>query len=286
MNKADFNTNPAGFPLEADATLGFLQENLMSAIEGLAKLMRPDGVLVPVIVSGCERSGGSLADGWVLHTTGELIFFEGGSIGATCIIEETAVSKNNLDGTPVNRYFTRKMKFGSGVGSFSFSPDVRIGSLTGLADQIYRAASAGGNSGDWVILFGMGTVTGGSGGIQAGIAMKGYTPVSAGSYNSPVSVGSPVWLGTDGAWSTSDPGGGLKFEPYTTKHMRTLQRNKLHAVGAFLPFKSGVAELTTFFDGSGLGFGEWLGWAVANSNNGTLNLGSAISGVVWVQRLS
>jgi hypothetical protein len=285
MNSVDFNSTPAGFPLEADATLGFMQQNLIDAIQGVAKLLRPDGFLFPFILSGCVRSGNSLGDGWVLHTTGELLFFEGGTIQSTAIIEETTVSKNNLDGTPIDRYFTRKMKFGTGTGSFSFSPDARIGSLAGAFQNLYHAA-AGGDDGGWVILKGMTPVSGGSGGITAGLAMKDYVPVSAGSYNSPVSSGSPVWLGTDGAWYPSNPGGGLQFNPYINRHVRTLYKNRIHPVGSLLPLKSGVAELTTFFDGTGLGLGEWLGWAIANGNNSTLNLGSDIAGVSWLQRLS
>jgi hypothetical protein len=57
-------------------------------------------------------------------------------------------------------------------------------------------------------------------------------------------------------------------------------------VGSLLPMKSGVTELTTFFPGTGLGIGEWAGWALCNGNNSTLNLSSAISGVSFIQRMS
>jgi hypothetical protein len=38
MNYTDFFAAPNGFPLESDATLGFMQTDYQSAITGLAKL--------------------------------------------------------------------------------------------------------------------------------------------------------------------------------------------------------------------------------------------------------
>lgn len=109
MNYADFTTAPDGFPLESDATLGFMQTAYSEAVRALAQLAGDD----LVVVSGCIESGSVMSDGWIL-LDGDLVFFEGGTISANFIIQEVATQKANQNGTLVDRYFVKKAVFGSG----------------------------------------------------------------------------------------------------------------------------------------------------------------------------
>lgn len=284
MNFTDFNTSPAGFPLEADATLGFTQSNLLDGILGLAKMMGES--LAGVILSGCTIVGSTMTDGWILYD-GEVLFFEGGTVQSTWIIEETTVSKNNQDGTSVPRYYTRKAKFGSGSGSISFN-FTRVGTIADQAQNAASMAAAGDYQGSaqWVIFQGLNPVSAGAGGITSGRAFYGSQLVKVNSYGSAVSSGSPVYLMPDGTWTTVSGGSGaLQFNPYTNKHLRTFYRKRMHPLGSILWWKNGVAELTTFFPGSGLGLTEWDGFAIANGSNGTLNLSAAIAGLTAIQRI-
>jgi hypothetical protein len=289
MNRVDFNTLPAGFPLESDATLGFMQGNLIDAIEGLAAMMGEPAPGTGVILSGCEVTGGTMSDGWILYNDGgtyEVLFFEGGSVGATFLIQQTTVSKSNQDGTSVARYYTRKAVFGGGGGAINFSNLARWRGIAVAAAGI-QAVAAGGeySSTDWVILSGLEPVSGGSGGITAGRAAYGGRAVEVSSYGSPVSSGSPIYLKTDGTWTPTSGGGALQFNPWTARHVRTLMKNKMHPVGSILWLKNGVSDLTTYFS-TGLGFHYWQGWAIADGTNSTLNLSAAITGVTAVQRIS
>lgn len=116
MNYADFDTQPNGFPLESDATLGFVQRNFQEALEnGLAKILGPGSW----ILDGVVVTGGVASDGWVYHN-GEILFFQGGSVSANFIIDENVVQKANEDSTLIDRYFTRFCRFGTGAGQTAF----------------------------------------------------------------------------------------------------------------------------------------------------------------------
>ena len=116
MNYADFDTQPNGFPLESDATLGFVQRNLSTAIETLAKVLGPGSW----ILDGVVVSGGTCTDGYIFHNN-EILKFIGGSVSTNFIIDETVVQKANEDSTLVDRYFTREARFGTGAGEVTFS---------------------------------------------------------------------------------------------------------------------------------------------------------------------
>lgn len=284
MNYIDFDTNPAGFPLESDATLGRMQRNMLDVLNGLVKALYSTPFGFPVIVSGCEISGSSMADGWVLHTDGELYFFEGGTIQSTAIIVENVVTKANQDGTIVNRYFERKMTFGSGPGSF-IPPLPGFQLVSHIGQNIARLASAGAGADGWVILSGLEAVSGGSGGIQAGVAIYRSNTLLVNSYNSPVSDVSPRWLGTDGLWYGSNPGNGLQFNPYTNVYLDTYHRKMNCPIGTIQWVKNGSSVLTNYFN-SGIGHSKWQGFYIANGSNGTIDLSGAISGVTAIQRIS
>lgn len=117
MNYADFDNQPNGFPLESDATLGFLQRNFQEALEnGLAKILGSGSW----ILDGVVVTGGVASDGWVYHN-GEILFFQGGSVSTNFIIDETVVQKANEDATLVDRYFSRVCRFGTGAGQTAFA---------------------------------------------------------------------------------------------------------------------------------------------------------------------
>ncbi len=289
-NKIDFNALPAGFPLESDAILGQLQSNLQGVDLALGQMvgLPPNGWAY--VISGCVVSAGTMTDGWILLNNGgtyEVLFFEGGTVGSLYVISQTAVQKANEDGTLVDRIITRKCTFGSGVGAFQFQDVYKPATGFDAAKALAIIGKAQGDWANWVLLSGFDAVSGGAGGIGEGIALYNGKLVTAAAYTSAVSSGSPVYLQSDGTWTTGTPVGvAVTFNPYSDKHLRCFYRKRLHPIGSLLPMKSAVAELTTFFPGTGDGIGEWLGWALANGNNSTLNLSSAISGVSFIQRMS
>ena len=289
MNYVDFNTNPAGFPLESDAILGNSQGFLQDVVLALGKMMQLPAAGFGVVLTGCVVTGSSMTDGWILLNvagTYEIFFFEGGTVQPSYIISQTAVSKNNQDGSPVNRIYTRKCLFGSSGTTYQTQDLLSWGSVSQAFKALAHVAKGEGSYPLWVIISGLDAVSCGTGGIGAGVALYSGKYLAIPAYGSPVSSVSPVYLLEDGTWSTSSSGIPIAFSPYTDKHLRCFYRKSLHPVGSLLPMKTGVTELTTFFDGTGLGFGEWAGWAIANGSNSTLNLSAAIGSVSWIQRMS
>jgi hypothetical protein len=291
MNTIDLVTDPVGIPMESDGILDAMQRNYQDAILALAKMAQEPSPGFGVVLSGCVVTGSTMTDGWILLNragTYEVLFFEGGAVGSLYIIQETTEDFANEDGTVVPRIYSRKCVFGTGGTTYQFQDLYKFGSISEAFQNLAVVAKGGGGDWtNWVLLYGFNAVSGGSGGISAGVALYNGKVVVAAAYGSPVSSGSPVYLDRNGAWSTSAPSGVfVTFNPYSDRHLRCFQRKALHPIGSLLPIKTGVAELTTFFDGTGLGLGERLGWAIANGNNSTLNLSSAISGVSWIQRMS
>lgn len=266
MNNIDFNSSPDGFPLEADSTLGYMFDSLRDAILGLAKLADDD-----VIVSGVIDSGGSVTDGWIVKD-GEFLFFQGGTKSANCIIEETVISKNNQNGTPVDRYFTRKVIFGTGAGQFAFNSLRRVRSVFDLMSDLHRIAVLGEyDSAGWVVIEGL-EFNPGTNTVSAGTAYFGgeyfSLPAQAG-----VSSGTPYYITPDGEWSAADGTNYLEFAPYASRRIDAIVRRNMHPVGSlmFIADSDFTANMASQFDGTGLGSGDWLGWAIANGNNGTVS---------------
>lgn len=290
MNKIDFTTLPAGFPLTADAILGQLQDNINEVLTVLGKMMQLPPAGFAVVLSGCVVTGSSMTDGWILLNvagTYEIFFFQGGTVQSTYIIDEDTVTKNNQDGTPIPRIYTRKVVFGTGVGSFLFQDLYPFGTISQAFEVIADVAKASGSSANWVLVSGFDAVSAGAGGITGGVALYNGKVLIVPAYGSAVSSGSPVYLQSDGTWTAGTPSGVVvTFAPYSDLHLRCFYRKRLHPVGSLLPMKAGVTELTTFFPGTGLGIGEWVGWSIANGNNSTLNLSSEIASVSWIQRMS
>lgn len=258
MNNISF-VQPNGFPLEADATLGFMQSDYQSGINALAKALGGDYV----IVSGCEKVGANYAAGWVV-VGGEFLRFEGGAIGTACYIAQTIVPKPNADGTLVDRYFTRSVKMGVGVGQFGFYQFVRMDNLL----NAYKALRA--------IVFENAV-------ILSGCAVDSYDDVAqtvninfGNAYIDGMLKLVPSYSGTypayfDGvAWTTVLPSVvGISFDPFTEQYYSDVLSRQLSKIGEFKTF----VALSSDFDVTGLGRWSYKGWAICNGQNGTVNMG-------------
>lgn len=259
MNYADFFTQPLGFPLESDATLGFMQTDYQNAVKGLAKAFGAD----MVIVSGMAESGGTVADGWVL-LGGDLVFFEGGAKQSTFVVSEVWQSKNNSNGSPVNRYKTKKAVFGTGGTTYLYANLVRVESISGLQGRLFNLCIE-----NEVILSGCAVSSVNTGAstlvIAAGVAMIGSKFVTAPSYSGAY----PVFLKQDGTYSTTAPVSNyIRFDPYTSQRLpQVIERAS---------FQTGDIKITSVlsdrFDATGLGKWERKGWAICNGQNGTMDM--------------
>jgi hypothetical protein len=259
MNNISF-VQPNGFPLEADATLGFMQSDYQSGINALAKALGGDYV----IVSGCEKVGANYAAGWVV-VGGEFLRFEGGAVGLACYVAQTIVQKPNADGTLVDRYFTRSVKMGSGSGSFGFYQFVRMDSLLNCTKTLKAILNTEGavivsgcavDSYDNVAM----TVNINFGYAYVGGQLK-LVPSYSGTY--------PAYF--DGvSWTTVTPSVvDIKFDPFTEQYYADVLSRQLSKVGEVKTF----VALSSDFDVTGLGRWGFKGWAVCNGQNSTVNMG-------------
>lgn len=261
MNRADLNTAPNGFPLESDATLGFMQSAYTDGLNGIGKFF---GELV--IVSGVVQTGSNVTDGWIM-VQGELMFFLGGTVATNFFIEETVVSKANQSGTLVPRYFTRKAKFGTGTVQFPFANLQRIEGIQTLQNRLLDAITLEPE----VVMQGMAVTNVNTGAstcdISAGAAVINRKFIAAPAY----SGGYPAYLKDDGTWTnTAPPSNFIKFDPYTSQRFADVVARAAAPIGDIRM----RATLSTSFDGTGLGKWELKGWALANGANGTLDMRS------------
>lgn len=257
MNYADFLAAPNGFPLESDATLGFMQSDYQSAILGLAKLAGSD----LVIVSGMVDNGVTVTDGWFLWN-GAFTRFQGGTKQTNIVLEETVVAKQNDNGQMVNRYYTRVAKFGSGPGSIPYSSLKRIQTVENIYQtllQLFALEPAVIMSGLTVsnVQVGPGTLD-----ISAGVViideMVKEVSAYAGTY--------PVYLDSDGQWQNSVPSGTyIAFNPYTSQRLGSVYKRATTQSGEVIM----QVVSSDRFDSSGLGRWEMLGFAMMNGANDT-----------------
>lgn len=261
MNYADFNTQPNGFPVESDATFGFMQTDYQSAIRGLATAFAGDGV----IVSGCVETGNNVSNGWIFYG-GDLVQFVGGTKTATFFIEEVKTQKANLNGALIDRYTVKRAKFGTGPGSATFDNLIRLESVFGLQSRMLDALTSEPN----VLLTGC-TVTNVNTGastlqISAGSAIVNRRFVVAPAYNG----GYPAYLNETGQWVNTPPTNSVRFDPYTAQRLPDVLRRRGTPIGEITM----RAALTDRFDSTGLGRWEYSGWAICNGANGTVDLRS------------
>lgn len=283
MNYYDFLTSPVNSPLEAE-TLDFVQGNLKDAIEATGLL----GGTGNFIISGCIITGNSMTDGWIMYN-GELLFFQGGTVQTNFIIEETVTQKANQSGALVDRYFVRKAKFGSGAGQVAFSTLKRVNNCLTISQILNRLANGqvGGTVDDWVIISGL--QPSGSNTITAGKAIVGDRILDVPQYVSggTIDTNNPVYLTTNGEWTTSANAAWLKFEPYTENRYESMLLRGIHPLGSIIFMKTGTNDYLIYFTG-GLGQWNWKGWARADGANGTVDLATFFSGqpIVPIQRIS
>lgn len=261
MNFADFFTSPNGFPIESDATLGFMQTDYQNAIRGLAAAFAGDGV----VVSGMVDSGAAVTDGWI-YVGGDLVRFIGGAKQTNYFIESTVVSKANQSGALVPRYTTKVAKFGSGPGAVAFNTLVRLESLFSLQNKVLDALTQEST----VILSGcvVSSINTGAStlSISAGTAIINRKFVNAPAY----SGGYPVYLNDIGQWVNTPPAQTITFNPYTSQRLRDVNARQ----GAQPGEVKMLVALTDRFDNTGLGRWEYFGWAICNGANGTVDLRS------------
>lgn len=258
MNNISF-VQPNGFPLEADGTLGFMQSDYQGGINALARALGGDYV----IVSGCENNGSTYTAGWVV-VGGEFLRFEGGAVGTACYIAQTIVPKPNADGTLVDRYFTRSVKMGAGAGSsFGFYQFTRMDSLLN-ANKALRAIVFE----QAVILSGC-TVNGFNETTQTVDIGFGYAYIEGVLKLVPSYSGAyPAYY--DGvSWGVEPVVNALSFTPFTSQYYADVLSRQVAKIGEVRTF----VALSSDFDSDGLGRWSYLGWAVCNGDNGTINMG-------------
>ncbi|RMF03589.1 MAG: hypothetical protein D6772_01960, partial [Bacteroidetes bacterium] len=199
MNYADFNTQPDGFPLESDATLGFVQSAYLDGIRAMAKITGADNI----IVTGLIRTGNSVTEGWILKD-GDLVFFEAGSYLDTYVISTDVEQKANTNGTLVDRYFTKKAMFGTGPSQFNFTDLRRVDNLQTQQTGASYIARGGFGATTWIILDGLEPNNGGVNGIESGRVLYQGRFAAIPPYALAVDQNNPVFLTPEMEWSTSD----------------------------------------------------------------------------------
>ncbi|MDY3352386.1 hypothetical protein PG357_10405 [Riemerella anatipestifer] len=112
MNKLNFNQT-GGFPLST---------NILDAMQTAYSIFNKLGGLAGnlAIISGCEVSGNSVADG-VVYINGELLEFKGGTLGTNVIIREETESRVFEDGSNKAVIFKRHATFGSSTPDQTYS---------------------------------------------------------------------------------------------------------------------------------------------------------------------
>lgn len=258
MNTADFNTQPDGFPLESDATLGFMQSNYESGIKALCALAGSNAI----IVSGMVEAGGNISDGWIWYG-GDLVFFQGGAIASQFVITTVAEQKANQNGTLVDRYFTKKAQFGSGTGAINFSVLKRVNNLDELTGRIVKILGlepAVILDGCEVTPIGISAVS-----ITAGTVLMDGKWIVTEEY----SGDHPVYLNLLGEYTLVEPDDTyILFDPHTSQRYVDVLRRNTTRVGEMRMIKT----TSDRFDNTGRGKWEWLGFAMCNGANGSYDM--------------
>ena len=267
MNRIDFS-QPNGFPLEADATLGGMQENYTSAIKALAAACGDN-----VIVSGLVSNNGICSEGWIVFG-GDLVQFNGGVISDYFHILTDVASRANENGVLVERYFTKSAVF----GQHHSLPNYYFAGLQRLAPQGFAQK----------MLIGLGSLE--SGVILSGCAletdnrmirfnvMEGLVLIDGELLKSPRADNlSGQWYLMKNAagqamFSPNAPSnsGYIGFEVGGTAQY---YKDVLARTNAYVGEIRMMVVRSTDFTENGLGQNRMKGWAICNGANGTVDMG-------------
>lgn len=129
MNQLNFN-QVGGFPLST---------NILNELQKAYTVFNSLGNIVGdlTIISGCEVTGGNVANG-VVFINGEVLEFQGGSIQTKVIIKEDVEELIFEDGNSKPVIKTRYAKFGTGVVFYTWA-DFKRGTKTGELPAIIES---------------------------------------------------------------------------------------------------------------------------------------------------
>lgn len=259
--------NPNGFPLEADATLGAMQNNYVTSVKGLAAAF--GGM---TIVSGLEPNGSAVTDGWI-YMGGDFVFFQGGAPDASFYIETTVVQKANENGVMYDRYFTKRAKF----GTHSTLPNYTFGSLKRLHTQsLLQSAFLYTMLETEIILAGCQVsydssantidITEGlvymAGKIITTPSLEAATPTQYLVVDTTLpNVGKYVSSLPSSPYIAFNSGG-------TSQYYKDVLKRQVSIPGEVRMIASTLSD----FDNTGLGVNKMKGWAICNGSNGTFDM--------------
>ena len=267
MDAINFS-NPNGFPLEADATLGFMQNNYVTSSRGLAAAFGDY-----TIVSGLEPNGSAVTDGW-LYIGGDLVFFQGGAVVSTFYIETTVVPKANENGVLYDRYYTKRAKFGTHptLPNYTFSSLKRITNqllfqaamvqalrleneviITGCVVSVNQITTLFSVTEGLVILDGKLVAT----------PSLSDAPLTQYLVIDPTSANAAKWVSS----LPSDPHIAFSSGGTSQYYVDIIKRKS-----AYFGEIRMVATKSSDFDATGLGLFSMRGWAICNGSNGTYNM--------------
>lgn len=260
--------HPNGFPLEADATLGFMQNNYVTSGRGLAAAF---GNMT--IISGLDPNGSSVTDGWI-YMGGDLVFFQGGAPDTSFYIETTVVQKANENGVMYDRYYTKKAKFGthSTLTNYSFSGLKRLHNQSIFQTSFIAALSLESE----VILAGcVVSYDSGTGlfDITEGLCLLNGKLITTPSIEG-VSVVQYLVVDTTlpnaGKFVTTLPG--TPYISFFTGGSSQYYKDVVTRNAAIIGEVRMMAVNPLNFDGTGLGIYKMKGWAISNGANGTYDM--------------
>lgn len=142
MNNFDF-TQPGSLPLTQDV-LDFLQAAYKESFTGIGKAIAGAGAADMCIISGCDVTGFSTSNGYVI-VNGEILPFVGGLTLSTIVVLETTLPGITYgDGITRTPRKQRYATFGTGGSSIAWTPDRRIlGNLIAHLNSIAGASIKG-----------------------------------------------------------------------------------------------------------------------------------------------
>lgn len=268
MNHVDFS-QPNGFPLESDATLGFMQDNYVSAVRSLAAACGSN-----VIVSGLVLDNGVCTDGWIVFE-GDLVKFSGGIVSDFFHLIMVVESRANENGVLVERYFTKRALF----GQHHTLPNYRFAELRRIAPQnvVQRALSGLAALENEVVLSGCAVAADFNTGvfsISEGVVMIDGVFLESPRLDSAQGTWYLIRSSTDKATFVNgmNPNSGA-FILFTMYGTSQYYQDILIRHNAYLGELRLMAILSSDFDANGLGLNRMKGWAICNGFNGTVDMG-------------